>query len=117
MCVLPFIDGRENPSTANASDVLIAALAGAANGEREEAHAEDHEPGHVPAQILGEAVVDDSEPREHLAEQPSVQTVGNARGRATTLRPAAVVEAHVDHLDERVDPRQDAHAAQLSHEE
>src|SRR5207248_7124948 len=91
--------------------------AAAADGEGDEAEAENHQPGDVPAQIFGQPVIHDPEPGQHLAEQPTVEAVGNARGCAPTPRPAAVIEAHVHHLDEGVDPREHAYAAQLPDEQ
>ena len=85
-------------------------------GNARKLRAEDDEPRDVPAQVLREPVVEDAEPGQHLAEQPAVQAVRNSHRRAPALRPAAVVEAQVDHLHERVQPRQHADAAQLLHE-
>src|SRR5437879_3529448 len=81
--------------------------------ERDKAQREADESGDIPSQVLGQAVVQYPEPSEHLSEQPAVQAVGNAGRRAPALRPPAVVEAQVDHLDERVQPRQEADTAQL----
>src|SRR3569833_862864 len=96
---------------------LYGALVPAPDRKREEAQGENHQTGNVPTQVFGEPIVQNSEPGEHLAEQPAVQAVRNARRGTAPARPAAVVEAQVDHLDQRVDPRQHADAAQLRDED
>src|SRR6185503_20109256 len=87
-------------------------------GDREgpEAGKKDHQTDDVPAEILRKTVVHDAEPGEHLSEQPAAQAIGNAHLRAAPASEAAVIETHIDHLDERVDPGEHADAAKLEEE-
>src|SRR3982751_2674267 len=87
-----------------------------ANGEGPEAEGEDDEAGNIPPKVLSEAVIEDAEPGEHLAEQPTTEAFRDAELRAAPLRKAAVVEAHVYHLHERVQPREHSDAAKLDDE-
>ena len=48
------------------------------HGEDPKARQKDDEPGDIPPQVLGESVIDDSEPGEHLAEKPAAEAVGDA---------------------------------------
>src|SRR3954469_1858566 len=86
------------------------------HGEGPEADGEDDEAGNVPPKVLGEAVIQDAEPGEHLAEQPTAEAFRDAQLRAPALRKAAVVEAHVHHLHERVQPGEHSDAAKLEDE-
>src|SRR3954469_3670436 len=86
------------------------------NGEGPEAEGEDDKAGNVPPKVLGESVIQDAEPGEHLAEQPTAEAFRDAQLRAAALGKAAVVEAHVHHLHERIQPRQYSDAAKLDDE-
>src|SRR6185437_2379531 len=88
-----------------------------ADREGEEAQTEQDESRREPADVFRKSIIENSKPRQHLPEQPAVQAVWNADRRAASPGPAAVVEAQVDHLDQSVQPREDADAAQLADEQ
>src|SRR5947207_936018 len=68
-------------------------LAWPPNWKGEKAEAENDQARDIPAQVFCQPVIENPEPREHLAEQPAVQAVGNARRLAAAARPAAIVKA------------------------
>src|SRR5215510_13980756 len=83
----------------------------------QEAQSENDEARDVPPQVLRQTVVQDAEPGEHLPEQPAVEAVRDACGRPSALRPAAVVETEIDHLDQCVNPGEDPDTPQLGNED
>ena len=68
-------------------------LCGTPNRKRDEGQSEDDETGDVEAEVFREAVVQNSVPREHLTEQPSMQIVDSAYGGASGLEHQ---NSHVD---------------------
>src|SRR5512143_1641764 len=89
----------------------------ASNRKSEKAQSKNDQSGDIPPQVFGQSVIENSKPRQHLAEQPAVQAVGNSGRLPPAARPAAVVEAQIDHLHQGVQPGQHAYPTQLPHDD
>src|SRR5437867_3127937 len=92
---------------------LLCSFASRDDGKNPEAGEKDHQPGHVPAKVFSEAVVNDSEPGQHLPEEPAGQAVGDAHLRASASCKPTIPKTHVQHLNQRVEPGQYTDAPQL----
>src|SRR5438552_286576 len=95
----------------------MARLRRPSNRKHQKADAQNDETGDVPPDVLGESVIQNAEPREHLPEQPPVKDIGESARLSPAAGPAAVVKPHINHLYERIDPRQHTDAAQLGDEQ
>lgn len=84
-----------------------------ANRKCPEAQGKNDEPGNEPPEVFGKPIIEYSEPRDHLSEEPTVEALGNPELGAAPLREPAVIEAHIHHLDERIQPGEDAHTTKL----
>src|SRR3954469_25622140 len=89
---------------------------GVADGEGHEAHGQKDHTGHIPPDVLSEAVIEDAEPGEHLTEEPADDALRHTRSQAAPGE-SRMVEPQVDHLDECVNPGEDANAPELVDED